>query len=216
MHSIFGAQSIYCKDRFNVSPYYLAQIYGQTEIVRWIQNLQIQSEPPAQIVQNILTYNLIANHLTLSQFDWACFQDYNFKYRALLRNQAVTCISRLPSERIHYKNTYNTTTIEILFTSIYNDFLESNAVDKDREFVKMADIFQRIPKKTKVFGQLYSLYHLSLFSNFIRRQLLLFNIDDGEYVYRHLQTRGTQTNEPLSENEINTLSSSYQQKIPTF
>ncbi|XP_052074097.1 uncharacterized protein LOC127711981 [Mytilus californianus] len=205
VHSIFGTQSIRCRDRFNVSSYYLALIYGQTDIVRWIKTLQMKYKPPAQIVQNILIYNLISNYLTLSRYDWTCFQDYNFKYRALLRNQAVKCISRVPSERIHYINMHNVSTIETWFTSIYFDFMESNAVDKDSEIVNMMDIFQRIHKKNKAFGQLYSLYHLSQFSNFIRRQLLLFNIDDGEYFYRYLQTRGMQTKEPLSDYEINEL-----------
>ncbi|CAC5364565.1 unnamed protein product [Mytilus coruscus] len=205
VHSIFGTQSIYCRDRFNVSPYYLAQIYGQTEIVRWIQTLQIKSKPPAQIVQNILIYNLISNYLTLSQFDWTCFQDYNFKYRVLLRNQAVKFISRVPLERIHYKNMHNVSAIEIWFTSIYFDFIESMAVNRDSETVKIMDITQRIPKKNKAFAQLYSLYHISQFSNSIRRQLLLFGIDDGEFFYRRLQTRGVQTKGPLSDYEINEL-----------
>ncbi|CAG2188952.1 unnamed protein product [Mytilus edulis] len=55
------------------------------------------------------------------------------------------------------------------------------------------------------FTQLFGLCHMKRFANSIRKQLLLFHQEDGEFFFRYLQTRGMQTTEPLCDYEINEL-----------
>ncbi|CAC5364556.1 unnamed protein product [Mytilus coruscus] len=72
-----------------------------------------------------------------------------------------------------------------------------------RENKNVIDVLKnKLPTTNGDFKQLFALSHMTKMANIIRRQLLLFSVDDGEFFYRYLQTRGKDFEKPLSDNEI--------------
>ncbi|VDI41542.1 Hypothetical predicted protein [Mytilus galloprovincialis] len=204
--SIFGTHILSCSDRFNVSVYYLAQLYRQTDIVKWMNSIQLKFRTPTKVIQNVLIYNLISNYMTVSQHDWTCFLDYTFKYRALMTKQAMKCLARVPSTKILFKNEYLRNVSAFVYKSIFFNLAEINEYTRNSEYRYFIEMWKNTNQTAAIeFTQLFGLCHMKRFANSIRKQLILFHQEDGEFFFRYLQTKGMQTTEPLCDYEINEL-----------
>lgn len=98
---IYGLDYLRCEDKFGVTPLYLAHIYSQTKIVRWMRKLKLQMKRPANSAENILLFNIIDNYKSLDDYDWTCLLRYRSKYAVLIRNQILKCSFKTKHSSIH-------------------------------------------------------------------------------------------------------------------
>ncbi|CAC5387353.1 unnamed protein product [Mytilus coruscus] len=69
---IYGLDYLRCKDKFGVTPMYLAHIYNQTKIVRWMRKLKLQIKRPQKNSENLLLFKMIDNYKSPVEHDWTC------------------------------------------------------------------------------------------------------------------------------------------------
>lgn len=91
---IFGLKIVECRNSDLITPYYLALLMNQTDVLGWFRELEIKLVLPHVQTHNILTYKLIASSTFV---DWTCQSHYSIRYSALARIKMIKCLNRYSS-----------------------------------------------------------------------------------------------------------------------
>lgn len=96
--------------------------------------------------------------------------------------------------------------VHLCTKAFFFNLAEQNEYTLNSEYRYLIEMWKNTHQTAAIeFTQLFGLCHMKRFANSIRKQLLLFHQEDGEFFFRYLQTRGMQTTEPLCDYEINEL-----------
>ncbi|VDI10522.1 Hypothetical predicted protein [Mytilus galloprovincialis] len=105
---LFGSDILNCYDFNNITPYYLAKIYKQESVMKWMDSIRVPRTKPNLEIESLLIYNMFFNYQRQHLFDWTCRLQYSYKHHALMKTQFSKC-TRAIGERdsfILYKNAF--------------------------------------------------------------------------------------------------------------
>lgn len=66
---IYGLDYLRCEDKYGVTPMYIAHIYKQKKIVRWLKKLKLDIKRPEKRSESVLLFNIIDNYDTRGEYD---------------------------------------------------------------------------------------------------------------------------------------------------
>lgn len=200
VRQFFGNDIIDCHDYFGVSSSYLAYIYKQYHILRWMESLDIDIAKPHRTRQLVLLYNLIDNYSSKQQYNWRCFVLPKYRFKALTRNCVLRCAAIDRHVAIFEQSPFKGSDYKWIFMSFssrdrhidFEDFektiissghnlnLRHTNAGSDRRFRAILERYFEVL-------DIYYRHHLMHRHNMeIYRKLLLFGSDDKRYLYHQI------------------------------
>lgn len=88
---LFGVNILKCRDSNNITLYYLAHIYNQDHVIKWMDSLGVQMHLPSAEVEMLLLYNIVSNYGIHKRLHWSCQLQYSYRYMQFFSNVYKKC-----------------------------------------------------------------------------------------------------------------------------
>lgn len=105
---LFGSDILNCFDFNKISPYYLAKIYKQESVMKWMVSIRVSQTKPTLEIESLLIYKMLFNQKVRHIYDWTCRLQYSYKHSGLIQTQNAKCRSEVGDQEnyILYRNSF--------------------------------------------------------------------------------------------------------------
>ncbi|CAC5377781.1 unnamed protein product [Mytilus coruscus] len=127
----FGSDILNCNDFNKITPYYLAKIYKQESVIKWMVSIRIPRTKPNLEIESLLIYFMLFSNKRQNLFDWTCRLQYSFKHYGLIQTQVSKCRRAVRDQDnfLLYKNVFRDIYIRVTYlvlNSMENFQIESS------------------------------------------------------------------------------------------